>query len=77
MGRAGGADGTGQVSDCNLLELVTSSYLELLIRMLLTDTLKSQYHLISSLPDIYLYLLPKFIFLRSVTKDYSVACAFI
>lgn len=66
----------GQVSACNLLEFVTNKTFPL-ISILLIDTVKSQYHLLSFLPSIYLHSLLKFMFLRSVTKDNSAACVFI
>lgn len=66
----------GQVSACDLREFVTN-YIFSLTYILLIDTVKSQYHLLSFLPSIYLYALLKFIFLRSVTKDTSAACIFI
>lgn len=54
----------GQVSGYNLLEFVTNETFPLIHR----DTLKSQYHLLSFLPGIYLYSLLKFLFLRSIIK---------
>lgn len=75
MGTGGGADDTG-AGQSSWSSRIYDKW-NFLIYVLLMDTLKSQYHLLSSLPDIYLCSLLKFIFLRSVTKDYSAARVFI